>query len=395
MITTTPGRRTTPRRELGVTDSDLEILPDPDRPDGDSRARAIWWGAGLALLALIVPAAAIVYYVTSPIGVAISIDGETQSLDTRAGSVADLLAEMDVTVADADLVEPPLDTELAEGDTVTVRYARPFTVVIDGSETAHTTTMLTVGDALAEAGAPVDGAAVSVPLSDALPRTGLMVDVTTPKSFSLNVGGEVRAVTTTGRTVGDVLRDEGVELAATDIVAPSVDTPVTEAMTATVTRIRVENEVRAEPIPHETVEQNNPDLLAGTREVTTGGVDGTRDVTYAVTYTNGELTSEEVLSAMVTQEPVTEVVVVGTKPLPASDLNWAALAQCESSGNPKAVNPAGYYGLYQFSLSTWSSVGGSGNPSDASVEEQTLRAQILYERSGAGQWPHCGPRLFS
>jgi hypothetical protein len=30
-----------------------------------------------------------------------------------------------------------------------------------------------------------------------------------------------------------------------------------------------------------------------------------------------------------------------------------------------------------------------------SPEEQTLRAQILYDRSGAGQWPHCGPQLFS
>jgi hypothetical protein len=129
--------------------------------------------------------------------------------------------------------------------------------------------------------------------------------------------------------------------------------------------------------------------------VVTDGVDGTADVTYAVTYTNGEITSEEVLSSTVTQEPVTEVVRLGTKQPSGSDLNWAALAQCESSGNPRAVNAAGYYGLYQCSLSTWASVGGTGNPADASPEEQTLRAQILYERSGAGQWPHCGPRLFS
>jgi hypothetical protein len=76
-------------------------------------------------------------------------------------------------------------------------------------------------------------------------------------------------------------------------------------------------------------------------------------------------------------------------------LNWAALARCESGGNPRAVNPAGYYGLYQFSPSTWRSVGGSGLPSRASSAEQTRRAVILYHRSGAGQWPHCGPRLFS
>ncbi|HYO40085.1 MAG TPA: transglycosylase family protein, partial [Nocardioidaceae bacterium] len=75
-------------------------------------------------------------------------------------------------------------------------------------------------------------------------------------------------------------------------------------------------------------------------------------------------------------------------------LNWPALAQCESSGNPRAVNPAGYYGLYQFSPATWRSVGGSGLPSQASKAEQTRRAQKLFRRSGSGPWPHCGPRLF-
>jgi hypothetical protein len=38
----------------------------------------------------------------------------------------------------------------------------------------------------------------------------------------------------------------------------------------------------------------------------------------------------------------------------ADGLNWGALAQCESGGNPRAVNPSGrYFGLYQFSLPTW------------------------------------------
>jgi hypothetical protein len=51
--------------------------------------------------------------------------------------------------------------------------------------------------------------------------------------------------------------------------------------------------------------------------------------------------------------------------------------------------------MYQFSQQTWNAVGGVGDPAAASAEEQTYRAQILYNRSGAGQWPHCGPRLFS
>ncbi len=75
-------------------------------------------------------------------------------------------------------------------------------------------------------------------------------------------------------------------------------------------------------------------------------------------------------------------------------LNWRALARCESGGRPGAVNPAGYYGLYQFSPATWRSVGGSGMPHRASPGEQTARAQTLFRRSGSSPWPNCGRHLF-
>ena len=90
---------------------------------------------------------------------------------------------------------------------------------------------------------------------------------------------------------------------------------------------------------------------------------------------------------------------MGTKARPvnspeADGLDWAALARCESGGRPNAVSSSGTYrGMYQFSTSTWASVGGKGDPAAASAQEQTYRAQLLYQRSGAGQWPHCGKNL--
>ena len=67
-----------------------------------------------------------------------------------------------------------------------------------------------------------------------------------------------------------------------------------------------------------------------------------------------------------------------------------AIAACESGGDPTAVNPAGYYGKYQFDTGTWASVGGSGNPAEASEEEQDYRAALLYAQSGSSPWPVCG-----
>ena len=79
----------------------------------------------------------------------------------------------------------------------------------------------------------------------------------------------------------------------------------------------------------------------------------------------------------------------------ADGLNWAALAQCESGGNASINTGNGFYGLYQFDLQTWRSVGGSGYPHQNSASEQTYRAQILYSQRGDSPWPSCGSRLYS
>ena len=132
---------------------------------------------------------------------------------------------------------------------------------------------------------------------------------------------------------------------------------------------------------------------------------------------DGNTTVSAVLSTTRT-EPTKRIVAKGTKPKKAEDTSsssssssgssgssssgssasapaavsgddaaiWAAIAQCESGGNPSINTGNGYYGMYQFSLPTWRSVGGSGLPSDASAEEQTMRARMLQQRSGWGQW---------
>ncbi len=67
-----------------------------------------------------------------------------------------------------------------------------------------------------------------------------------------------------------------------------------------------------------------------------------------------------------------------------------AIAACESGGNPATNTGNGFYGKYQFTLSTWQSVGGAGNPAAASEAEQNQRAALLYAREGSAPWPVCG-----
>lgn len=64
----------------------------------------------------------------------------------------------------------------------------------------------------------------------------------------------------------------------------------------------------------------------------------------------------------------------------------ASCIQCESGGNPQAVSPAGYWGLYQFDYGTW--VAHGGDPAaygSAGASEQTaVASRVTYDA-----WPNC------
>ena len=68
----------------------------------------------------------------------------------------------------------------------------------------------------------------------------------------------------------------------------------------------------------------------------------------------------------------------------------AAIAACESGGDPHAVGGGGTYrGKYQFDQQTWAAVGGSGDPAAAPESEQDQRAAMLMAKQGPKAWPRC------
>jgi hypothetical protein len=206
---------------------------------------------------------------------------------------------------------------------------------------------------------------------------------------------------TTAPTVAQALSEAGVTLSGQDSATPDPATFPADGQTITVERIVGTQETKQEAIPFTTTEQPDPTAYVGSRKTVTQGVPGVQEVVYANLSINGVKQAPKVVSKTITKQPVNAVVKVGTKPVPnsvagADSLNWAGLAQCESGGNPKSVGGGGlYFGLYQFSPSTWAAMGGSGLPSNATPAEQTYRAKLLYVRSGAGQWPVCGRNLFT
>ncbi len=355
----------------------------------------------LVLLGLVGGSAA---YVLAQKSVTLTVDGQAHQVRTYAGTVGDVLEEEGLQTQSHDVVLPDAAAPVADGDTVVLNRARPLTLTVDGVQSEVYVTALSVDEALAQLGYRAEDLVVSASRSERLPLDGMELSITTPKPVTLVADGQERVVTTTAATAGDLLAEQGIALGATDRTSMYPDQALLAHMRLQVFRVQVSEVVVPTPIDYRTVETEDPDAFEDDETVTQEGVEGEQVTTFRVTVTDGVETGREQLATTVTREPVDELVTVGTKERPVSagnkpsadGLNWAALAACESGGRPTAVSSSGTYrGMYQFSQGTWNAVGGSGDPAAASADEQTYRAQLLYQRSGAGQWPHCGPRLFN
>jgi uncharacterized protein YabE (DUF348 family) len=358
-----------------------------------------------AVLAAVIGAS--VFYSTLHKSVTLSIDGKTTEVHVLAKTVDDLLDDQGVKVGPRDIVSPARSSSLSEGETVVVRYARPLTLTIDGTKRTYWTTETSVDRALTALGVRADGAQLSASRSLRIDRAGLAMWLSTPKQVTLIVGGKKEPLTTVAPTVSALLTEQNLTVHALDKLSAVPATVLRDGIVIKLVRITQKRVTKTESVDYSVTRKKNSKLTKGTTKVIVRGKTGSRAAVYELTLTNGKVTKREFVDAKTTSSPVTQVVEYGTKAKPVStsssgsssggsgsSLNWAALAKCESGGNPNAVNPAGYYGLYQFSLATWRAQGGSGNPIDASSAEQTNRAQILYGKTGSSSWPSCGHHLY-
>lgn len=357
---------------------------------------------------LVAVAGASVLYSAANKTVTLSVDGRTSHVHVFAKSVDDLLSKQDVQVGPRDLVAPARSSKLRDGETVVVRYARPLTLTVNGVKRTYWTTETSVDRALTALGFRSNGATLSASRSQPIARTGLVMWLSTPKSVTLIVGGRTQRLTTVAPTVSVLLAQQRLTVHPLDQLSAVPSSPLTDGAVVKLVRVVQKRVTKTESLAYQVRKKKNAKLAKGTTRVLVKGKAGKRSTVYELTLADGKVKKRDLVDTSTMSAPVTQVVEYGTKVKAASSssssssssskgggLNWTALAKCESGNNPRAVNPAGYYGLYQFSLSTWHAQGGSGNPINASSSEQTNRAKILYGKTGASSWPSCGHNLFN
>ncbi len=366
--------------------------------------------------------------------VTVSVDGHQQTVNTFAGTVADVLRSRGITVGSHDEVAPTPDTPISEGTAIAVRYGRQVSVSVDGQQRSFWTTARSVGDAMNLAGLPGVGADLSTSRSTPIGRQGLSFAVDTAKTVRVRAAGRTRTVHTTARTVAGALRAAKVRVDDNDLVSPKPTATLEGSDSIKVTDVSTRSVRRTHTLDHGVVKRHTGALTQGTTRVASYGRDGVRTFSYKVTLYDGKEHSRALVSTRTTRKPVDEVVLVGTRPAPkpvrhhssaagsdnstgsgsaghktpgggstggatasapsvSSGSVWDRIAQCESGGNWHINTGNGFYGGLQFTLSTWHGYGGSGMPNQAGREQQIAVAQRIQAAQGWGAWPACTARL--
>jgi len=100
-------------------------------------------------------------------------DGETQSIQTSAHTVGQALEEAGISLYATDRLSPPAETPLTQDIQVTYQPARPLSITADGQTIQVRSAAETVGQALADAGIPLQGLDYSLPSdSESIPENG-------------------------------------------------------------------------------------------------------------------------------------------------------------------------------------------------------------------------------
>jgi len=321
--------------------------------------------------------------------------GEEKSFLTRAQTLRRALESAQIPVDSNDLVEPGLDSELvASNYEVNIYRARPVTIV-DGTARKRVMSPYRTAKQVVEhadmALQDEDKTEFAVNADLVGDGSGVQLTIDRATQFKLKLYGKVTTAYTQGATVEEMLKEKDINLGPQDTLAVAKEKPITAGMLVEIWRNGKQTFTQEEAIAPPVREIQDADQEVGYKKIQDAGTPGKKTVTYEIVMKNGKEVSRKVIQSVVLKKPEERVEVVGTKLSNTFNGSFAeALARlrsCEGSYTSNTGN--GYYGAYQFDVSTWGGYGGYPVASDAPPNVQDEKAWETYQRRGWQPWPSC------
>ena len=320
--------------------------------------------------------------------------GNTKVVLTKAMTIGNAIADAGIPIDKKDMVEPDVNQKLiATHYQVNIYRARPVLVIDGNIRQKIITPYQTPLQIAASAGIVVYPEDITTidRVDELVTGAGLQMTIKRAIPFEFTLYGKTSTVRTQATTVGGMLSEKGIKLTKDDRVLPAADSKIVFGLPVRVWREGKQTITTEEPVNFEIEKIQDADRPVGYLNITTHGVAGTRNVTYETIVQDGQEISRKEIASLTTKLPVKQVEIVGAKLAFTGDFA-AALAKLRScEGGYNSWNASGpYYGAYQFDRQTWGTVANPADYGSASPAEQDNAAYQLYLRSGWRPWPICG-----
>ncbi|MGL4606487.1 MAG: G5 domain-containing protein [Eubacteriaceae bacterium] len=192
-------------------------------------------------------------------------------------------------------------------------FAKEVKVLVDGTEThVRGSLFQNVEEVLSANGIKVgDDYTLSVDAQKKLVEVNNVV-VSKKSMGNIMVDGGTIAYKTEAKTIGELLKENGITLEELDRVEPSKGTALADVSEVKVVRVKIEEIGSQKEIPFDKISIENSDLEVGSSVVSQAGAVGINSVVERIMVENGVEVKREVIKDEVVSAPVNEVTEIGT-----------------------------------------------------------------------------------
>lgn len=251
-------------------------------------------------------------------------------------TVGDALKQAGIQLDKNDAVEPAVTEKLVASQYSVNIYRARAVVIFDGATVQKVITPYQTADQIARnAGItlyPEDTTTLTRTDDIVSEGAALKLTITRATPFNFTLYGNTTEARTQAKTVGAMLKEKGITLAADDRVSPTVSTPLTSGLAVRVWREGKQTITVNEPVAFTTQKIQDGDYAVGYDQVQTAGIAGSRNVTYQITIQDGKEVARTEIASITTAQPTNQVEIVGVK---------VALSAGYSASRVSIMNAAG------------------------------------------------------
>ncbi len=271
------------------------------------------WAIITASLIVILTTTGLFVFEGTKSSVAVSVDGKKKTVATHAGTVAELLQELNISLNSNDYLYPPTNAKVTNDLEVVWEPAKQVTLVIGDKSEKVWTTAKTVDQLLKDRQVSIKDQDELHPSKTSAIKKDMIIKIDPAFLVTVNDGGKEKKVWSTSTTVADFLKQQGMGLNSLDRIQPSLNINLHQNDIVHIVRVQKVTDVVEESKRFNVEKKEDSELEIGRERVVKEGQTGLVTKRFEVLKENGKEVSRKLIHQEIVKPVKNKIIAIGTK----------------------------------------------------------------------------------